>query len=264
MILDKIAAAAKIRVAKAKLANPLPLLQSVLQSENKFKRDCVPFPFEAALSKPGLNFICEVKKASPSKGLISVDFKYKEIAKEYENCGAAAISVLTEPDFFMGKNEYLTQIKQTVKIPVLRKDFIIDEYQIYEAKYIGADAILLITAILDLETLKRFYALARSLGLSCLVEVHDEKELETALKTDAKIIGVNNRNLKDFTEDINNSLNLRKLVANDKIFVSESAIKTKEHIDLLRQNNVNAVLIGETLMKSGNMRKKLEELKSGL
>jgi indole-3-glycerol phosphate synthase len=208
-----------------------------------------------------MSFICEIKKASPSKGIISQDFRYIETAKEYEAAGAAAISVLTEPDFFLGGNKYLTEIKNTVKIPVLRKDFIIDQYQIFEAKNIGADAILLICAILDFYTLKEFMATARDLGLSCLVEAHDEKEVETALKADAKIIGVNNRNLKNFEVDIYNSIKLRKLVPENKIFVSESGIKTKEDIDILRLNKVDAVLIGEELMKSGNIKEKLRELK---
>jgi indole-3-glycerol phosphate synthase len=218
--------------------------------------------FEKALSKTGLNFICEVKKASPSKGIISKDFKYREIALDYEQAGAAAISVLTEPDFFLGKNEYLTEIKKEVSIPVLRKDFIIDEYQIYEAKIIGADAILLICAILDFEVLKKFISIAQNLGLSCLVEIHNEKEAETALKAGAKIIGVNNRDLTTFQVDVNNSVRLRNLIPKDKIFVSESGIKTKEDIALLRENKVNAVLIGEELMRNANVKEKLKELMS--
>ncbi|MDR2191405.1 MAG: indole-3-glycerol phosphate synthase TrpC [Endomicrobium sp.] len=254
MILDEIVAATRARVERAKLSNPL----------NTPKWDALDgMPFEAALSKEGLNFICEVKKASPSKGVISKDFKYKEIALSYERAGAAAISVLTEPDFFLGKNEYLTEIKKEAKIPVLRKDFIIDEYQIYEAKIIGADAVLLICAILDFDALKKFISIAENIGLSCLVEIHNEKESETALKADAKIIGVNNRDLTTFKVDVNNSIRLRKYIPEDKIFVSESGIKTKEDILLLKANKVNAVLIGEELMKSANAQDKLRELMTG-
>jgi indole-3-glycerol phosphate synthase len=218
-------------------------------------------PFESSLSNKDLSFVCEVKKASPSKGLISPDFNYMQIAKDYEAGGAAAISVLTEPDFFLGKNDYLSQIKREAKIPVLRKDFIIDERQIYETKDIGADALLLICAILDFSQLKSFLELASSLELCCLVEAHDEKEIESALKAGAKIIGVNNRNLKTFEVDFSNAMRLRKLVPNDRIFVSESGIKTKEHIEMLRACGVNAVLIGETLMRSGNILKDLKDLK---
>jgi len=255
MILDKIISATKIRVEKAKRDNPL--------SFASLKTALVDFYFEEALKQKGMSFICEVKKASPSKGLISKDFKYKEIALEYEKAGAAAISVLTEPDFFLGKNRYLKEIKEAVKIPVLRKDFIIDEYQIYESKTLGADAILLICSILDIVKLKEFLAAAHSLSMSCLVEAHDERELEKALNANAKIIGVNNRNLKDFSVDLSNSINLRKLAPPDKIFVSESGIKTKEDIALLSANNVNAVLIGEQLMRSENITQKLSQLKQG-
>jgi indole-3-glycerol phosphate synthase len=181
---------------------------------------------------------------------------------EYQKSGAAAISVLTEPDFFLGSSDYLQEINDIVSIPILRKDFIIDSYQIYESKIIGAYSILLICSILDKKVLKDFFGIASSLGLSCLVEVHDEKEVEMALDIGAKIIGVNNRNLKNFEVDLNNSIRLRKLIPSDKIFVSESGIKTKEHVDMLKANNVNAVLIGEELMKSGNLNLKLKELRS--
>ena len=260
MILDKIIAATEARVKQAKLVKPIEAIKKeVVNSTFNFQLSTLPF--EASLSKPGLNFICEIKKVSPSKGIISRDFKYKEIALSYKNAGADAISVLTEPDFFLGKNEYLTEIKKEAKLPVLRKDFIIDEYQIYESKLIGADAILLICACLDLDTLKNFMEIAENLRLSCLVEIHDEKEAETALKAGAKIIGVNNRDLTDFKVDINNSIRLRKLIPKDKVFVSESGIKTKEDIEMLRANKVNAVLIGEELMKSKNIKEKLAELK---
>ena len=256
MILDKIIAAVKVRVEKAKL---LKSFTDVKKEAENNKRNI--FSFEKVLKKDGISFICEVKKASPSKGLISSDFNYKSIAADYESAGADAISVLTEPDFFLGDNLYLTEIKDIVKIPVLRKDFIIDAYQIYEAKNIGADAILLICAILDFETLKEFMEIANTTGLACLTEIHDEKEIETALKAGAKIIGVNNRDLKTFEVDINNSVKLRKYVPGDKIFVSESGIKTGEHIKILRENKIDAVLIGEELMKSGDVKEKIRELR---
>ncbi|OEG70445.1 indole-3-glycerol phosphate synthase [Candidatus Endomicrobiellum trichonymphae] len=256
MILDKIVAATKVRVEKAKLQKPFETVKrEALNKKENFDS------FEKALSKEDINFICEVKKASPSKGLISPDFKYKEIALEYEKAGAAAISVLTEPDFFLGGRRHLQEIKSIVKIPVLRKDFIIDSYQIYESRVVGANAVLLICAVLAYDVLKEFLETAQGLDMSCLVEVHDEKEIETALKAGAKIIGVNNRNLKTFEVDFGNSMKLRRLVPDDKIFVSESGIKTKKHIDILKANDVNAVLIGEELIKSRNIEERLRELK---
>jgi indole-3-glycerol phosphate synthase len=258
MILDKIVATARIRVNEEKNKKSFEVIKKeALNTAGKLS-----YKFEEALSKLGINFICEIKKASPSKGVISDNFNYKEIALEYQNSGASAISVLTEPDFFLGKKDYLKEIKDIVSVPVLRKDFIIDSYQIFESKIIGADAILLICAILDNPVLKDFFEIANGLGLSCLVEVHDEKELDAALNIGAKIIGVNNRNLKNFEVDLNNSIRLRKFVPNDKIFVSESGIKTKEHIAMLKANNVNAVLIGEELMRSGDIDLKLKELMS--
>ena len=218
------------------------------------------FPFEAALRQQDFNFICEVKKASPSKGIIAEHFPYLDIAKEYEVAGAAAISVLTEPDFFKGDKKYLQEIASTVKIPVLRKDFIIDEYQIYQAKVWGASAILLICACLDVSTLTKFRELADSLGLSSLVEAHDEKEVQMAIDCGARIIGVNNRNLKDFTVDVQNSVRLRNLVQDDVIFVSESGLETPEDIQVLRDNNIGVALMGETFMRSPNKVEKLAYL----
>ena len=215
------------------------------------------FPFEAALRQQDFNFICEVKKASPSKGIIAEHFPYLDIAKEYEVAGAAAISVLTEPDFFKGDKKYLQEIASTVKIPVLRKDFIIDEYQIYQAKVWGASAILLICACLDVPTLTKFRELADSLGLSSLVEAHDEQEVQMAIDCGARIIGVNNRNLKDFTVDVQNSVRLRNLVQDDVIFVSESGLETPDDIQVLRDNNIGVALMGETFMRSPNKIEKL-------
>lgn len=220
------------------------------------------FPFEKALAKEGLSYICEVKKASPSKGVIAEKFPYKEIAKDYEKAGASAISCLTEPKYFKGKNLYLEEISKEVSIPILRKDFTVCAYQIYEAKVIGASAILLICAILTEEEIKEYLNIATSLGLSALVEAHTEEEVKMALNCGAKIIGVNNRNLKDFTVDINNCINLRKLVPENILFVGESGIKTSTDIANLKKANVNAVLIGETLMRSEDKSKALTELNS--
>ena len=256
MILDKIIEATKIRVAQEKqVESP----ESVKAAALALPSD-TGFPFEAALRQQDFNFICEVKKASPSKGIIAEHFPYLDIAKEYEVAGAAAISVLTEPDFFKGDKKYLQEIASTVKIPVLRKDFIIDEYQIYQAKVWGASAILLICACLDVPTLTKFRELADSLGLSSLVEAHDEHEVQMAIDCGARIIGVNNRNLKDFTVDVQNSVRLRNLVQDDVIFVSESGLETPEDIQVLRDNNIGVALMGETFMRSPNKVEKLAYL----
>ena len=256
MILDKIIEATKIRVAQEKqVESPEAVKAAALALPSD-----TGFPFEAALRQQDFNFICEVKKASPSKGIIAEHFPYIDIAKEYEVAGAAAISVLTEPDFFKGDKKYLQEIASTVKIPVLRKDFIIDEYQIYQAKVWGASAILLICACLDVPTLTKFRELADSLGLSSLVEAHDEKEVQMAIDCGARIIGVNNRNLKDFTVDVQNSVRLRNLVQDDVIFVSESGLETPEDIQVLRDNNIGVALMGETFMRSPNKVEKLAYL----
>ena len=216
--------------------------------------------FYDAINKKGISFICEVKKASPSKGLISKDFKYLEIAKKYNEI-ADVISCLTEPYFFFGSDKYLSEIKENVNIPVLRKDFIIYEYQIYEAKLIGADAILLIVSILDFDTLVKYINLAHSIGLGCLVEAHSEEEVKLAIKANARVIGVNNRDLKTFNVDMNNSIKLRNLAPLNIKFVSESGIKTRNDVKLLEDNNVDAILIGETLMRSNDIIKTIKELK---
>ncbi|MDU2076669.1 MAG: indole-3-glycerol phosphate synthase TrpC, partial [Veillonella sp.] len=256
MILDKIIEATKIRVAQEKqVESPEAVKTAALALPSD-----TGFPFEAALRQQDFNFICEVKKASPSKGIIAEHFPYLDIAKEYEVAGAAAISVLTEPDFFKGDKKYLQEIASTVKIPVLRKDFIIDEYQIYQAKVWGASAILLICACLDVPMLTKFRELADSLGLSSLVEAHDEHEVQMAIDCGARIIGVNNRNLKDFTVDVQNSVRLRNLVQDDVIFVSESGLETPEDIQVLRDNNIGVALMGETFMRSPNKVEKLAYL----
>ena len=256
MILDTIVEATKVRVAQEKkVETPEAVKAAALALPSD-----TGFPFEAALRQQDFNFICEVKKASPSKGIIAEHFPYLDIAKEYEVAGAAAISVLTEPDFFKGDKKYLQEIASTVKIPVLRKDFIIDEYQIYQAKVWGASAILLICACLDVPTLTKFRELADSLGLSSLVEAHDEQEVQMAIDCGARIIGVNNRNLKDFTVDVQNSIRLRNLVQDDVIFVSESGLETPEDIQVLRDNNIGVALMGETFMRSPNKIEKLAYL----
>ena len=257
MILDKLAEATLRRVQKHKESLPFTELRSM--AENMEITDA--FPFERALKKEGISFICEVKKASPSKGLIAPDFPYLKIAHEYEEAGAAAISCLTETDYFLGSDEYLKQIAEAVKIPVLRKDFTIDEYMIFEAKVLGASAVLLICTLLEQERLKYYLEIAHSLGLSALVEAHDEAEMESALNSGAGIIGVNNRNLKDFTVDINTAVRLRKLAPESVTFVAESGIKTSDDVARLYKNNCDAVLIGETLMRSRDKRGMLDELK---
>lgn len=221
------------------------------------------FAFEKALSKDGLSFICEVKKASPSKGVIAEDFPYLEIAKEYEEAGASAVSCLTEPEWFLGKDEYLEEIAKTVSVPVLRKDFTVCKYQIYEAKILGASAVLLICALLDTETIREYIKICDTLGISALVEAHDEKEVKSAIEAGARIIGVNNRNLKDFTVDVNNSTRYRSMIPQGILFVSESGIKTHSDIEILLKNGTNAVLIGETFMRAENKKQMLEELLYG-
>lgn len=257
MILDEIAERTKQRYMDIREEVPL--------EEIRFKAETLKkntgFPFEKALVKDDIAFICEVKKASPSKGVIVEDFPYLQIAQEYEKAGAAAISCLTEPFWFEGSNRYLRQIAAKVKIPVLRKDFTVDEYMIYEAKIIGASAVLLICSILSEDQLKEYLDLAHHLGLSALVEAHNEKEIETAVNSGAKIIGVNNRNLKDFAVDTANSARLRALVPKDRIFVSESGISTSADVEKLREIKANAALIGETLMRAKDKKAKLDELK---
>lgn len=208
------------------------------------------FPFYQALATEGISFICEVKKASPSKGLLDEHFPYLEIAKEYESAGASAISVLTEPEFFLGSGEHLKEISQTVKTPTLRKDFVLDPYQIYEAKAWGASAVLLIAEILDEETLSQFIQLAESLGLSTLVESHSLPQLQKALRCGAKIVGVNNRNLETFEVDITTSIRLREYVPDHILYVAESGIRSPQDINLLQKSGVDAVLIGEAFMRS--------------
>ncbi len=219
------------------------------------------FAFEKALKTPGLSFICECKKASPSKGIISPDFPYLSIAEEYEAAGADCISVLTEPKWFLGKDEYLREIASAVRIPCLRKDFTVDEYMIFEAKLLGASAVLLICSILTETEIRRFIGICDRLGLSALVEAHDEAEIRMALRAGARMIGVNNRNLKDFSVDTENSRRLRELVPAEVLFVSESGVKTAEDAAKLRGIGADAVLVGETLMRAADKKAKLAELR---
>ena len=256
-ILEKIALTTRKRIEDAKVTCSLAALQAMV--EQKSEDEAAP-SFFTTLQKPGMSYICEVKKASPSKGLISPDFPYKDIALDYEAAGASAISCLTEPYYFQGADNYLSEIAGVVKIPILRKDFTVDEYMIYQAKLLGASAILLICSILTDEELGRYRRLAESLGMEALVEAHDEDEVKRAVQIGARIIGVNNRDLKTFSVDPMNSVRLRELVPRDVLFVSESGIQTPEDIELLRSHQVDAVLIGETLMRSPDKRAMLETL----
>lgn len=255
-ILDKLAAYARERVENARQKVSLEELRR--QAETLPKEE---FAFEKALRGEKIAFICECKKASPSKGLIAPEFPYVEIAREYEDAGADCISVLTEPKWFLGSDEYLREISQQVSIPCLRKDFTVDSYMIYEAKLLGASAVLLICLLLGEEKLKEYLSLCDELGLSALVEAHDGAELSMALRAKARIVGVNNRNLKDFTVDTDNTKRLRALVPPEVLFISESGIRTAEEVEALRQIGVNGVLIGETLMRSADKKTKLAELR---
>ncbi len=265
-ILQEIAAKRQIDTEKRKEHISLETIREQalrLAGEEKEGKGEFSFPFEKSLSGPGMHFICEVKKASPSKGIIAEEFPYLEIAGKYERAGASAISVLTEPEYFLGKDEYLQKIAKEVAVPVLRKDFTVDAYQIYEAKVLGASAVLLICTLLPQARLQEFLKLAHSLGLSALVETHDEEEVKRALEAGARVVGVNNRDLKTFQVDIQTSLRLREKVPAELIFVSESGIRNRKDIQALEDKGVNAVLIGETLMKSPDKKKQLHELKGG-
>ena len=261
-ILDQLAAYAKKRVdADKKITSPDQMRE--LACEIK-KTDRKEFLFEKALRKPGMGFICECKKASPSKGLIEPDFRYMEIAKDYERAGADCISVLTEPKWFLGDDLYLKEISKAVATPCLRKDFTVDEYQIYQAKTLGASTVLLICSILTEAQIYKYLDICETLGMSALVEVHDAQEVEMALHSGAKIIGVNNRNLKDFTVDVDNSRRLRELIPPDILFISESGVKNKEDVARLRLIGADGVLIGETLMRAADKKAKLDELRGVL
>ena len=258
-ILQEIAARTRKRIEEQKKILPPEILSGshlLEHSEN--------FAFENAIKESkDIALICEVKKASPSKGIIAEDFPYLDIAQNYEAAGAAAISVLTEPYYFMGSDKYLQEIRKAVKIPLLRKDFTVDPYMIYEARYLGADAVLFICAILDYHTLLEYMEIAENLGLSALVEVHNEEEVEMALKAGARIIGVNNRNLKTFEVDIGLSEKLRPLIPKGVTFIAESGIKTPGDISRLRNINAHAALIGESIMRSHDQKAAVKELMGG-
>ena len=276
MILDTLAQATKKRIDGQKQLKSLEALKQELSEKAERGELVLPdkeksfeenfnnpslYRFEKNLKGKGIHIIAEVKKASPSKGLIDPNFDYMKVARDYEMAGVDCVSCLTEPDYFKGSDEIFMEIRRALKTPMIRKDFTVDEYMIYQAKLMGADCILLICAILDDEALMSYYKLADSLGLSVLVETHDEEEMERALKIGARMIGVNNRNLKDFTVDIGNSIRLRKMVPENVIFVAESGIKTREDIKELEDCGTNGVLIGETFMRASDKAKELKLLK---
>lgn len=255
-ILDQLADYARERTERAK--------QKLPPEEIKKRALSVPkgeFPFEAALKKSGVSFICECKRASPSKGLIAPEFPYLQIAKEYESAGADCISVLTEPKWFLGSDDYLEEIAGAVSIPCLRKDFTVDEYMIYEAKLLGASAVLLICSILTGDEIRAYIRLCDELGLSALVEAHDENEVSMAVKAGARIIGVNNRNLKDFSVDFSNAVRLRELIPPECVYVAESGVTDPEDVAALKRIGADAVLIGETLMRAKDKTAMLREMR---
>lgn len=258
-ILDQLAEHARERTGKAKMKIPLEEIKRQALSLPKGS-----FAFENALKKTSISFICECKKASPSKGLIAPEFPYLQIAKEYEAAGADCISVLTEPKWFLGSDRYLKEIASAVSVPCLRKDFTVDEYMIYEAKVLGASAVLLICSVLSEEQIKSYISVCDKLGLSALVEAHEENEVQNALDAGARIIGVNNRNLKDFSVDTDNSRRLRELVPRDVLFVSESGVSCAEDVAKLREIGADAVLIGEALMRAPDKKVRLDELRGGV
>ena len=255
-ILEQLAAHAKERVALAEQACPLEIIRQKASRMEKGDGS-----FEKALKRPGLSFICECKKASPSRGVIAEDFPYLQIAREYQEAGADAVSVLTEPKWFLGSDRYLREIAETVSLPCLRKDFTVDEYMIYEAKLLGASAVLLICSILSSRQLREYLQICETLGLSALVETHDEGEVDMALEAGARIIGVNNRNLRDFSVDTENSRRLREQIPAEVLFVSESGVKTAADAAALREIGADAVLVGETMMRAKDKRAMLAELR---
>lgn len=259
-ILERIAADKRIQIAREKEEISFEEMKEKALATKSKQPD---FIFEKSLKKEGMSFICEVKKASPSKGLIAEDFPYVEIAKAYEAAGADCISVLTEPKYFLGCDRYLQEIREAVNLPILRKDFTVDVYQIYQAKVIGANAVLLICSLLEEAFIRESIEICDELGLSALVETHDEEEMQMAIRAGARIIGVNNRNLKDFSVDISNSTKLRSLAPEGTIFVAESGIRTREDVKAFEDENVDAVLIGETLMRAKDKNAALQELKGG-
>lgn len=257
-ILDEIAEYTRARIEHEK---ELVSFDEVQRRAEQKAESTEAFAFERALMKPGMSFICECKHSSPSKGMIVADFPFLDIAQAYERAGAAAVSVLTEPRWFRGSDEYLKEIAESISIPCLRKDFTIDSYMIYQAKALGAAAVLLIVSILDEKELADFIKVADSLGLSSLVEAHDAREIEIALSANARIIGVNNRNLHDFSVNTDNSAELRRLVPDDVLFVAESGITTREDVRKMEEIRADAVLVGEAMMKADDKKAKLMVLR---
>ena len=248
--------------ARIRVQNSMKVVSPSEMANLAKKMDCdTGFPFEKALKAEGMSFICECKKASPSKGIIAPEFPYLQIAREYEQAGAAAISVLTEPTKFLGEGRFLKDISENVSVPCLRKDFIVDEYMIYEAKTLGASAVLLIAALLNEEDLRRFVKIAHGLGMTAFVETRTASEIDMAVRAGARVIGVNNRDLRDFSVDIRTCLMLRQHVPSDIIFVAESGISTRKDVERLEKAGVDAVLIGETLMRAPDRKKALAELR---
>ena len=262
-ILQRIAARTRDRCVATRERNSVGELAE--RAREQARREGAPtFPFERALRTPGMSFICECKKASPSKGLICADFDPVAIARDYERAGAAAISCLTEPFFFQGEDRFLARIAREVSLPTLRKDFVVDELMVYEAKLLGASAVLLICAILSDDDLGHYVALCHELGMSALVEAYEPDEVPRALAAGARVVGVNNRDLRTFDVDFGRSISLRPLVGPDRVFVSESGVKTAHDVARLAKAGVDAVLIGETLMRAANRRDALGELRSEL
>ena len=256
-ILDTIAEYSMLRVKTDKRAIPQERLRE--KAELMKGRD---HRFLDALRKPGLSFICEIKKASPSKGIISESFPYLDIAKEYENAGADCVSCLTEPKWFKGSDNIFRQVRARIDTPMIRKDFTVDEYQIYQAKCMDADAVLLICSILDDARLKDYLSLCKEIGLDALVEAHNEKEIESAVKADARIIGVNNRNLKDFSVDFSNALKLRSMIPKDTVYVAESGVKNADDAKRIKEAGTDAVLIGEAFMRAYDKAALLREMRN--
>ncbi|MGN0056383.1 MAG: indole-3-glycerol phosphate synthase TrpC [Atopobiaceae bacterium] len=262
-VLARIADATRDRVRRQEEADPLEAVRgrALAAAAEQRQTGDFTFPFERALAADGMSFICEIKRASPSKGLIAPDFPYLQIASDYERAGAAAISCLTEPTWFKGSDEILRQVAAHVDIPVLRKDFVVDEYMIYQAKLCGAAAVLLICSILDEGQLARYVDLCHQLGMSALVEAYQPEEVPMALRAGARVVGVNNRDLRTFEVDFGRSIDLRPLVGPDRLFVSESGVRTAEDVRRLADAGVDAVLVGETLMRAPNKRTALDELR---
>ena len=258
MILDELAEYSRQRVKEAKLEHSLAEMKAKATAQPKGD-----FRFEKALKKGGLTFICEVKKASPSKGVIDSAFPYLDIAREYEQAGADCISVLTEPKWFLGSDDIFRNIRDAISLPMIRKDFTVDEYQLYQAKVMGADAVLLICSLLDTATIQKYLTICDNLGMTALVETHDEMEIDSALAAGARVIGINNRNLTNFTVDFDNVTRLRAHISEDVVFVAESGIKSRADIKTLEQIGADAVLIGETLMRSADKKEMLAHLRGG-